>query len=216
VSSFFTECYSIQEEDTWKVFTAFDDIREKYTRYCRAINAAPESDRSMANYLKNTLGRKSERPYEQGVRKRGYYGLFFDKEAFETIISNYTIIGTDTFSLGQIGTDNGTDKQIAWDTRTDKTQKYPVQILSKIYSYIDNKPKISVPSVHVSHDSERSVPNPSHDLSHFASDGRNLDEEGDWEDCDVCGLPLPPAWQRKDGNSIYCQNCLENVINRRK
>jgi len=216
ISSFFSDCYSVQEEDTWKVFTAFEDIREKYEKYCMVINAAPESDRSMANYIKNTLGRKADRTYEQGSRKRGYYGLFFDKEAFDTIISNYTINGTDTFSLGQIGTDKGTDKQITRDTRTDKTQKYPVQILEKIYSYIDNKSKISVPSVHVSHVTDSSVPNLSRDLSHFAPDGRNLDEAGDWEDCELCGLPLPPSWQRVQGISIYCQNCLENVIKRRE
>jgi putative DNA primase/helicase len=216
VSSFFSECYSIQEEDTWKLFTAFDDIREKYERYCRAINAAPESDRAVAYYLKKTLGRGSERPYVEGVRKRGYYGLSFDKTAFDTIISNYDILRTDSFSIGQNGTDDRTEKTAARDTRTDKTQKYPVEILEKIYTYIDNRSENAVPSVHTSHDIENAVPNMSQNQSHFAPDGRNLDEEGDWEDCDLCGLPLPPSWQHEGGNSIYCQNCLENVINRRK
>lgn len=224
VSTFINDCYSVQAEDSWKVFTSFDSIRENYEQYCRAINAAPESDRALAHFLKDDLGCRPDRSYVtdadgEQVRKRGYYGLFFDKETFDTIISNYSIIGTDTFSLGQIGTDSGTDKEVTGDTRTDKSQKYPVEVLRKIYSYIDNKAEISVPSGLVSHaidSSNLSVLQLSHDLSHFAPDGRNLDEEGDWEDCELCGLPLPPSWQKTWGDSIYCNDCLENIVKRRK
>ena len=221
VSTFFNDCFSIQEEDSWKVFTSFDFIREKYALYCRAINAAPESDRSVANYIKDSLKCNPARDYvteEDGSRKqkRGYYGTIFDKTSFDTIISNYTIIKTDSFSIRQNKTDDKTDKPSCCDTKTDKTSKYQVEVLERIYSYIHNNPEKSVLSVLVSQDNERSVLQPSHNLSHFAPDGRNLDEEGDWEDCELCGLPLPPSWQHVDGNSIYCQNCLEITNKRRK
>jgi P4 family phage/plasmid primase-like protien len=127
LSAHFNDCYSVQEEDGWKLFTSFDIVRERYETYCQAINAAPESDRSLAFYIKNTLNCKADRDYVYGPnsekkRVRGYYGLFFEKENFELLVkSNVPILGTDILSMGQIGTDNGTDKEATRDTRTDKS-----------------------------------------------------------------------------------------------
>jgi hypothetical protein len=38
---------------------------------------------------------------------------------------------------------------------------------------------------------------------------RNLSEDGEWEDCEYCGLPLPPSWQNERNGFIFCADCLK-------
>ena len=47
---------------------------------------------------------------------------------------------------------------------------------------------------------------------HFKTpEPKNLDEEGEWEDCEQCGLPLPPSWQKNFNGFIYCYKCLKDL-----
>jgi hypothetical protein len=163
MSAHFQDCYSVMAEDGWKLFTSFDTIRERYEQYCSAINAAPESDRSLSFFIKNTLGCHADREYvgqgDERKRVRGYFGLSFEEENFKSIIASILpTSGTDIFSLGQIGTDNRTDKEITGDTRTDKITNYPFDLVQIIKSNINNMVKKSVPSVQASHANDSSVP----------------------------------------------------------
>lgn len=216
LSSFFTECY-VQDDAGWNEFTPFEIIRANYEIYCRAINAAPESDRGLALYMKDTLGCKPEtqtitETFGVKTKKRGYRGLSYDEHTFLSIVNKNTKKGTDNSSLEQIRTDNGTDKPLSGNTRTDKTQKYPVEILRLIYAHIENIGKTSVPSVHVFPDSGLSVPEVFPHLFHLSGDGRNLDEEFEndgWEDCEYCALPLPRSWQNERNGLIFCPDCVK-------
>lgn len=45
---------------------------------------------------------------------------------------------------------------------------------------------------------------------HFTTPiSRNLSEDGEWEDCEYCGLPLPPSWQNGRNGFFFCADCLK-------
>lgn len=221
MSAFFTDCFSTLPGDGWKVFTPFDEIKKYYDLYCKAINAAPESERALAFYIKKTLGCDPEREYidtPNGRRQvRGYYGLVFEKDNFEDIVrhSSLYLCKTDNFSQDSNKTDNKTDNQ-QQGTLRQINPKYPVEVLRVIYSTIENNPENSVLSVlvspvsdYVSYDVSPSVSSIRLNGHTYAEDGRDLDEDGDWEDCEFCGLPLPPSWQTKINGDIFCPDCAK-------
>ena len=49
---------------------------------------------------------------------------------------------------------------------------------------------------------------------HYADDGRDLDEAGEWEDCEYCDLPLPPSQQNNKNGWIFCSDCLKVWLKR--
>jgi P4 family phage/plasmid primase-like protien len=212
MSAFFNDCYSEPDtEDNWKVFSSFDSIKTFYNNYCRAINAAPENDRRIAKYIKETLGCKSDRNYvgsgDDRKRARGYFGLTFEKENYELVVNRSVLNGTDII-LGQIGTDKGTDNTVSRDTRTDKTDNLNVQILAQISQYL-KKTKNTVPCVPSVPVSDCSVPIGT-DISPIDSNTilQQLDQIKAYMCCN-CGQRMTRTELRDFQGLDYCSSCYE-------
>jgi plasmid maintenance system antidote protein VapI len=87
------------------------------------------------------------------------------------------------------------------------SQKKNIKTLQKDESNITNE-EISITQENEARERKFATPISGH---HYAPDGRDLDEEGEWEDCDNCGLPLPPSWQKADGSEILCSSCANRA-----
>lgn len=201
-------------------------LYEHYKDFCKHINAVPKSQRELNKYaIKNLRLEEARKDIEGAGRARIFWGIELDKEALDefinpdqdstgkvpeisisrpglpTLPSLKRIVDRIVYSnRGNIETQKnpvfpvnvGPDSEIPGTNPTDK----PGQNIEDELKEAERKRK-----EHEKHFETRII-------SHtYAPDGRDLDEEGEWEDCEICGLPLPPSWQNKIENKIYCSKC---------
>jgi hypothetical protein len=208
-------------------------LYDNYKEFCKKINAVPKSQRELNKYAaKNLRLEEARRDVEGGGRIRIFWGLELDKEALDEFINHEKLssyrdetgkvpgISIDRPGLPTLPSLKRIVDRIVYSNRGDiETQKNPVfpvnvgpdseipgtlptgkpgQLLDEEIKEADRKRK-----EHEKHFETRII-------SHtYASDGRDLDEEGEWQDCEICGLPLPPSKQEKVKGMIYCGKCKD-------
>jgi len=228
-------------EEFFEMFAEFDPgsyagkamLYEKYLVFCKEINTVPQSSIMFNRYAIKGLKLEEKRKEEFGLGFiRVLWGIEFNEDAFTEFMDrdsasvqpgkSISIPGLPTLPtlrriVERVVCEYGGDKEGL------KSRVFPVEPGADIENVgknlVGNSGKTAKEEIDeiqrqdANKEKKFATPTSGHN---FAPDGRNLDEEGDWEDCEICGLPLPPSWQRVRGDSIYCQNCLENIVNRRK
>jgi P4 family phage/plasmid primase-like protien len=227
-------------EEFFEIFAEFDPgsfagksmLYEKYLEFCKEINTVPQSSIMFNRYAIKGLKLEEKRKEEFGVGFiRVLWGIEFNEDAF-----------TEFMNLGSSG--DLPEKSIPIPgLPTLPTLKRVVERVISVYGGNKDGSKSLVSPVEPGAGSDKVGKNPVDELGkttkeeieaiqrqdatkeqkfitpvvghHFTPDGRNLDEDGDWEDCELCGLPLPPSWQRVHNDSIFCQNCLDIIVKRR-
>lgn len=221
--------YRMQADSVTEFFEMFTEIDPglwaqkavlyaKYKEFCDKINAVPKSNTAFNRYATKNLRLEEKR---QSVPDAGFvrvfWGIGINHTEFEKFCQETTeelpresiaLPGFPTLpSLKRI-VDRIVYRENVGGDRKQKNRENPVNAGtdSDFLGKIDGS------------GSEKSVKDELEEINlrqkeheeHFKTpEPRNLDEKGEWEDCEMCGLPLPPSWQNKRNGYFYCPDCIK-------
>lgn len=224
-------------EEFFEMFAEFDPgshtgkalLYEKYLEFCKEINTVPQSSIVFNRYAIKGLKLEEKRKEEMGLGFiRVLWGLEFNEDAFTEFMNQGStgVLPGKSLSLPGLPT-LPTLKRIVerivyeygGDKEGSKKPVFPVEpgtdiensgknLVEKAGNTVEEEiEKIQIQK----EEKERKFTTP---ISghHYVPDGRDLDEDGEWEDCEECGLPLPPSWQKERNGMIYCTKCVNKEI----
>jgi len=213
-----TEFFEMFTELDPGLWTQKTELYSKYKEFCEKINAVPRSTTVFNRYATKNLRLEEKRQSVQDAGfVRGFWGIGIDHTEFEKFCRENTedlpsksiaLPGFPTLpSLKRI-VDRIVYREKVGGDRKQKNRVNPVNPGTDS-DFLGKNGGIG---------SEKSVKDELEEINlrrkeheeHFKTpEPRNLDEKGEWEDCEKCGLPLPLSWQNKRGGCVYCPDCIK-------
>jgi putative DNA primase/helicase len=230
----FFEMFTEYDPGLWVQKTS---LYSKYEDFCAKINAVPKSKTAFNIYCVKTLRLEEKRQsVPDAGYARVFWGIGINCRAFEDFCredTNYL----PSKSLSRPGLpslpslERIVNRIVHGDIERNRTAKKSGNLVKPgldnensghnsgepgpqpgiQYSKIDNRefiPEDKYLSIKEELD-EINLGQKEHE-EHFKTPiSRNLSEDGEWEDCEYCGLPLPPSWQNERNGFIFCADCLK-------
>jgi P4 family phage/plasmid primase-like protien len=174
------------------------------------------------------IGRYNEEP-SRTIRilkmpVRGFRGLLFEEDRFNAFIGEKKAL----YNTNILSNDSSVTKEKIVITNNDSSKDSCNDVTNvtifRQYLMILNHDNIVCKGDERSIDTEIvTKPENQQPTASFApQDGQivtienrsDLDEEGEWYDCNTCGLPLPPSKQSTYRGEIYCPSCIKTVLDK--